>query len=97
MTTNTTTEFDRVYWANQALLSQNACNARGVLRSAVRCADAWGEATGGSDQNDNVALRFLLHQVAFLSGGVGLELYGSLLAYARDRDILEQWIAGPTV
>jgi len=87
----TTTEFDRTYWGRQALLSQSACNARGVLRSAVRCADAWSEATGGSDQSENAALRFLLHQVSFLSGGGGLSLYDTCGTYSQDDKTLREW------
>jgi hypothetical protein len=80
----TKTEFREAYWADRALNTQGACNASGLLRSMVKCADEWREATQCSDQWDNVALRFMAHQVAYLAGGRGASLYDEGSTYSSD-------------
>ena len=127
------TTIDRARYSRDALFSQSACNAGGVLRSAIRIARAYGSAPLGealdaalavavtwsaehdtSSQNGNTALahrvehadtladdclpvRFMLHQVAFLTGtpGGGLERYrlgsvGGMDAYAADSSALRK-------
>ena len=95
MTTETETlpKFDKAHWASLARSSQNASNAGGVLRSASACADAWRKAYQRSDQSGNIPLLFMLHQVAFLCGGLGLARYNDAFSeYAEDDETLKVWV-----
>jgi hypothetical protein len=62
----------RMAW--EALLSQTAPNPRGLARSLVEWLDYFAE-RGGTANCDQPEIRLLVHQIASVTGGVGLSRY----------------------
>lgn len=69
------------YWAEQALLSQSACNASGLLNSALKCLHEWRDAGGDNNGKECIPFRFIIHHVSFLCG-----VNPSGLTYGRKDD-----------
>ena len=82
--------FDEAKWSTLALDSQNACNPIPLLQASLDCLKEWRDSGGDWAGKECIPFRFLLHQIAYLSGTDEYGYPGGFTLYGKHTERLEK-------
>lgn len=78
-------------WAQKALVSQTACNPSGLLVSALQCIRQYRrDHPEDSQAKECIPLRFIIHQLAFLTGADQYMMLEGDRSYMSDENKLRE-------